>query len=229
MYIKSVQTPKGMLDFKCRGEHGVVSSTVTDEIVLREAFEENTYALHEDDFSHTGVLIDIGANIGAVSFLAWSLGAKKIVSYEPESENRSMLLDNLALNPQVQIEVHPEAVWSFRTTIPLVPSQGATTSRMAAVDKFPDKVVQVPTVTLADVLSPFDEVDVLKVDTEGAEYEIFNWDLDSQKKCRKIVMEFHQTCKEYFGDLLAQLVLTHNVQAFGRWHMDGGQILALRY
>ena len=84
------------------------------------------------------------------------------------------------------------------------------------------------TVTLTQVLSPFAEVDVVKVDTEGAEYEMFG-DLGANQKIRVLMMEYHPTTTTKFGALLAQLSLTHNLQVFGHYNEGGGQILAKRY
>jgi len=229
MNFVTVVGPQNRLKFKTRIGPGPVSQTVSDEIVLREAFEENTYALHEDHFLHTGIMVDIGANIGAVTILACELGAKRVVAYEPDPENYALLKENVALNSgKIPVELHQQAVWSFEGTIPLVPSQGASTSRSSVVERYAGQVVMVTTITLAQVLQPFPEVDVVKVDTEGAEYEMFV-DRETNQKIRMLVMEYHQTTAERFGALVALLSLTHNLQLFGHYDTDGGQILAKRY
>lgn len=206
-----------------------MSQTVSDAIVLREAFVENTYALHGDHFAHTGVMIDIGANIGAVTMLACELGAKRVVAYEPEPENYQLLRTNIRLNQcDKAVETHQQAVWSQAGPLELVSSQAASTARPEVVAVLPAHVIQVPAVTLEDVLIPFQEVDVVKVDAEGAEYEMFR-NRDVHRKIRMLVMEYHQTTAEKFGALLALLSLTHNLQVFGHYDVDGGQILAKRY
>lgn len=201
----------------------------TDPIVIREAFFENTYCLSEGDFGNTGVMVDIGANIGAVSLLAVALGAKKVLAFEPEPENFSLLQKNLELNSVDCVEAHQMAVWSSSTKIPLVPSQGGSTSDPHSVEVNKASVIQVQATTLKKILSEYDEIDVLKCDTEGAEYDILT-DSEVLQKARKIVIEFHGTTKQRIGSLLATLLLTHNIHAFGRWVIGGGgQIYAQRY
>lgn len=228
--LVSVKSPQDReLKFKIRPQGGNLSQSVTDEIVLREAFVENTYALHPDHFAHTGIMIDIGANIGAVALLACELGAKRVVAYEPDAENFGLLSVNIRLNhARGKVNLHREAIWSQAGTIPLVGGQAATTSNPDTVKAWPELVVQVPTITLAEVLRPFEDVDVLKVDTEGAEYEILR-ERAVLQKARMIVVEFHTTTTEKFGGLLALLSLTHNLQVFGHYDVSGGQILAKRY
>lgn len=218
-----------MLTFKTRLERGNVSDTVSDAIVLREAFVENTYSLHDTHFVWTGVMVDIGANIGAVTVLACALGATRVVAYEPEPENYQLLVGNIARNGYGKtVETHQKAIWSMAGTIALVPSQGASTSRPAVIDAYPNQTIQVPSITLAQALTSFDSVDVVKVDTEGAEYEMFG-DRDTNRKIRLLVLEYHQATTAQFGGLVAQLSLTHNVQVFGHYDTDGGQLVAKRY
>ena len=200
----------------------------SDALVLKEAFEENTYGLHEDQFKHTGIFVDIGANIGIVSLLAWTMGATKIIAYEPEPDNYELLLRNMEANPKAPIESHKKAVWSCEASLPLVPRQGGSTSEAGVVaDRWKD-VTYVPAVTLAYVLEEFEDIDVLKVDTEGAEYEILR-DRQVNQKARRIVLEYHTTTEAKFGKLLATLSLTHNIQVFGHYDTDGGQVLGVRY
>lgn len=202
---------------------------MSDETVIREAFDENTYALHPDHFNNTGIFIDIGANIGTVSLLAVAMGAKKVEAYEPELDNFKMLRQHVVVNKlEDVINTHRKAVWSSSTTIELVSLQGDSTSDFLKRIEFPDRVILVPTVTLADVLRPYEDIDVMKVDTEGAEYEMFR-DREVNKKIKMIVMEYHETEAAKFGKLLALLSLTHNLSVFGHYDDGGGQICARRY
>lgn len=214
------------LGFHVRNERNILN---TDQLVISEAFTENTYDLHEDHFKHTGIFIDIGANIGAVSLLAWVLGAKRIEAYEPESENYKLLGKNVAQNGALSsVSLYRQAVWSSEKEIPLVPRQGGSTSEQSVIDMNQSGVIWVPAVTLAQVLAPFSEVDVVKIDTEGAEYEILI-DREVHQKIRHLVLEYHTTTTEKFGAMLAMLSLTHNLQVFGHYDTDGGQIVAKRY
>lgn len=218
------------LSFLIRDKFGVWKQNICDQLILKEMFELNTYSLSEKDFENSGVFLDIGANIGAASILAHCLGAKRIICYEPEEENAELLIQHLDIN-KVSSEVHIEGVWSTEGEIQFVPSQGASTSREEAILAHKEMVVKIKTVSLQRVLERIQEVDVLKCDCEGAEYAIFNSLLQegTLNKVRKIVMEYHQTNVQQFGEMVATLVRTHNVQMFGDWKTGGGQLVAIRY
>lgn len=199
----------------------------TDEIVAKEAFVENTYNLHPDDFAHSGVFVDLGANVGAVTLLAKTLGAKRLIAFEPEPSNFRMLEANLKENG-VEAELHNVAVWDTECELPLVPLYGNSTSDEKTVKQHSDSVLSVPAVDIAKALETITDIDVLKVDIEGAEYRVLMRPTVNVK-ARKIVVEFHNSCIRDFGNLIAMLVLTHNVRVFGKWTEHGGQIEALRY
>lgn len=216
------------LHFLVRDELGCFKKNICDHLVLQETFEENTYALSEKDFNGSGVMVDIGGNIGSVSILSVLLGAKRVITYEPDPENYAMLMEHLKMNEIKCVEAKNLAVWGEAGSIPFVPSQGASTSREDALERHPDKIIRVPAITMERALAEVDEIDVLKCDIEGGEYQLFlNPELN--KKARKIVIEYHKNTLDKFGAMVGTLVQTHNVQMFGNFTCGGGQILALRY
>lgn len=215
------------LNFTLRDKTGVFKDNISDRLVLKETFELNTYSLSEQDFNHSGVFVDIGANIGAVSILASILGAKRVVAFEPEPENCKFLMEHLNGN-SVPAEVHRVAVAGKNGNIKFLPSQGASTSREDALTAHPEMVIEVPAITLEEALTNIPEIDVLKCDCEGMEYGLF-LNPAVNIKARKIVMEYHRTTREQFGAMVATLIRTHNVQAFGDWETGGGQLVAIRY
>jgi hypothetical protein len=53
----------------------------------------------------------------------------------------------------------------------------------------------VPCITLDQALQPYPVVDILKVDTEGAEFAIFNAaSVETMRRVRYLCMEFHDCC-----------------------------------
>jgi len=139
-----------------------------------------------------------------------------------------MLLEHLNIN-SVPAEVHNVAIWSKNGMLKLLPSQGASTSREDALKAYPESVIEVPAITLEQAFERIPEdIDVLKCDCEGGEYELF-LNAEVNKKVRKIVMEYHIANVEKFGAMVATLIRTHNVQAFGDWKTGGGQLVAIRY
>jgi FkbM family methyltransferase len=211
--------------------------TVSDQIVINEMFDENVYDIHDDTFETNDVMIDIGANIGAASILAWTKGARTILAYEPEKHNHKHLLKNIKLN-KLQDVIFPvkQAVSNVEGTTEIFDGQGASFITggkgvsQQLFDSIPSKKEKVPTTTLNDILKDLDEVALLKIDCEGGEYMIMETvDLDQLRKCQRIVMEYHRTDEMTFGRMLAKLSLVFNTRVFGHYDSDGGQIDGHRY
>jgi FkbM family methyltransferase len=193
----------------------------TDRIVIREIFEENVYRIAASDVENA-VVVDIGANIGAFSVYAALLGASRVIAVEPEPDNHRVLLANAEAFPC--IAPRQCAIWETEGEQHLFPSHGAT--RIT-----PDGPVVVPTQTLEQLFveEHIGACAVLKVDTEGAEYPIFRVTpsaILSRIAC--IVIEFHDTDAETFGNLISKLSQTHAVQTLGSYER-GGYLYCRRY
>jgi FkbM family methyltransferase len=214
------------LNFYVREEAGY-DPTVTDRIVIREMFDENVYQVFSKDV-YNGTVLDIGANIGAFSVFASILGAKHVIAYEPEDENGQMFKQNIEVNNLTNISLRPNAVSNKDEEFEIYKAQGATkrTEYAGEIDVPKQKV---KAIDINKILDELDEVAVLKIDCEGAEWDILSAiSPDNMKKLVYITGEFHKTTPEIYGALMSKLSLTHNTHAFG--HFDqGGQIYAKRY
>lgn len=225
-------------EFLTRTEAGY-DVTVTDEIVIREMFVENVYQVGPGDLDDTGVVVDIGGNIGAFSVFAAANGAKNIHAFEPDSLNYGVLEANIAANGLDDV-IHPHRLGVSKAggSFELRQGQGASflvgakTIAGDAARRLPSAPTEtVETISLAAV---FDTIgapycDILKIDCEGSEYSIIaGADEDVLRKAAYITMEFHSAGATTFGRLVAKLSLTHNLHIIGR-HDRGGQIYARRY
>lgn len=193
----------------------------TDRIVIREIFGENVYRIAASDVENA-VVVDIGANIGAFSVYAASLGAKRVIAVEPEPDNYRVLQANAEAFPQ--ITTRQLAIWETEGEQHLFHSHGA--ARIT-----PDGPVIVPTKTLEQLFveEQIDTCAVLKVDTEGSEYPIFRATPPALlARIAYIAIEFHATDAETFGALISKLSLTHAVQTLGSYER-GGYIYARKY
>lgn len=197
----------------------------SDLVVVKESWVENTYQLFEDDFNDTGVVFDIGANIGAFSVYAASLGAR-VFAFEPEPANFYLLNENVT-----QIDSPPITICNMAIAYSLA-EKGYPMTKDGGNSKYsPDGEVMAACITLEEALNLNGIVyaDVLKIDVEGAEYDILlNCDDDTLQKFRYITMEFHETDDSTFGLMVARLTKWFNVHIIGS-HTTGGQIYAKRY
>ena len=193
----------------------------TDALVIREIFSENVYRVAQADIEG-GTVIDIGANIGAFSVLALVRGAQRVIAVEPEPDNAMVLGANIS--PYPSITHRSVAIWSEAGTLQLAPAHGGTRVDLTGA-------LAVLSLPLAALFTDeaIEECAVLKMDIEGAEYEVMRVTPSALlAKVRYITMEFHNTDAETFGALVAKLTQTHAVQTLGSYER-GGYIYARRY
>ena len=124
-------------------------------------------------------IIDIGANAGFFSlFAAARFPGARIYSYEPIDINYRQLMRNMDLNEGVNIRCFQKAVFSHSGQLSLHYDTIDSLSTSATILDHPetqDQIIQVSCITLPEI---FDEhilkrCDLLKIDCEGSEYEIF--------------------------------------------------------
>lgn len=226
-------------DFQTRTEAGY-DVTVTDKIVVREIFVDNVYQVERGDLEDTGVVIDIGGNVGAFSIYCAALGAKRVLAYEPDSFNYPVLQHNINVNGFDKIiEPIKLGVSDIAHEVDFLNGQGA--SFIVGVKNLPTPEAKkhvadapketIKTISLASVFADngVPNCDILKVDCEGSEYDIFEGATpEILAKCKYITMEFHITDPVTFGKMISKLTLTHNIHIIGKYNL-GGQIYAKRY
>ena len=148
--------------------------------VVNEVITENCYKLTPEQVKDK-VVVDIGANIGSFSLLAWKWRAKQVIAFEPEPHNFDILKMNIVLN-NADIEIHNKAVGIKGWTKIDNSSGHSQTGRDIGVD--------VEVVSLNDL--DIDKIDLLKCDAEGGEYEIIETiNNETLNKIQRIVGEFH--------------------------------------
>jgi FkbM family methyltransferase len=157
----------------------------------------------ERDIPSDSTIIDIGANAGYFTLFAAALCSRaKLFSFEPVPVNYAQLKRNCDLNSTRQIKCFPQAVAGHAGVIILTfdPSDSFTTSAtMFTSEKAADKSLAVPCVTLQRLMDEngIGKCDLLKMDCEGAEYDIlYNCPADYLQRIDQIAMEVHRGQKE---------------------------------
>jgi FkbM family methyltransferase len=197
----------------------------TDEIVLREIWEENVYEVADWRFNRGGVVVDLGANIGAFSVYAAHKGAE-VYAVEPEPNNLKALKKNILLNDmQEKIHILPYAVTDYKG-IAVINNKGGDST---ILDDKPGTEVEAMAFNQMFDLYNLQSVDVLKIDVEGSEVEIIlSASKENLEKCKYITMEFDLRTGSRMGDLVKKLSETHHVRTMGSWER-GGMIWAWLY
>jgi FkbM family methyltransferase len=170
------------------------------EVVLVGIYEALARGLRDCEY-----VMDLGANIGLASrFFAAAFPPCKIFAVEPDAQNFALLERNLSwLGSQGRSQVFRAAVWDRDEAVSLgLPPQGLNFDAIrVAGASASGRGTSVPGQTMATLMerSGFPRVDLLKVDVEGAEVEMFRGDLSWLERVRAIAIEFHQDSRERSG------------------------------
>jgi FkbM family methyltransferase len=167
-----------------------------ESFTFYESLVRRDYLSHGITLRPGDTVIDIGANFGAFAVLAAkTVGPSgRVIAFEPILQTFERLRNNVALNAFQNVECCRAAVDAQEGTLALrVASKSAYAS--AHLDWGEDVSLQtVPCVTLEQVCLDEDigRINLLKVDCEGSEHEIFQR-LSPELAARidQIVMEVH--------------------------------------
>lgn len=150
---------------------GVAARPGTNDLAIwKEVYEWNEYGL-PDTFSAADVIVDVGAHIGAFTRACLDRGAGYCLAIEPFPETFQLLQQNLAYYPH-RSEALQIALGGERGTMTLRNPDPTGTSYVAVSGHFGGTSVgEADQQPLAYVL-PEGPVRLLKLDCEGAEYDV---------------------------------------------------------
>lgn len=156
------------------------------------------------------IIVDIGANIGVFSIFASKNGKNNIIySYEPIEETYSHLQENIILNDcKDSIIPFNYAIASKKEKRKMFLVDSVNNTIIESNSNLPS--VEIESITLEDVFKDnnLERIDLLKLDCEGAEYEIFyNLPDNLFSKIKEIKMEFHGQKK---GEELRDFLIKNN-------------------
>ena len=144
---------------------------------------------------HVNIIIDCGANIGLASlyFLSKYPNAN-IIAVEPEANNFQMLQKNL--DHYKNVTCLKKGIWNKTANLEIIDfSSGEAGFRVDEFQEISEKTIQA--VTVRDLMDKFEinEIDILKVDIEGSEEQVFLEEPEWLKKVNIIFCEIHEIMK----------------------------------
>jgi len=153
------------------------------------------------------VFIDLGANEGYFSVIASQIVGPRgtVIAVEPQSRLQSVILANLALNTCYNVRMVRAVVSSQTGTVrlQLTPELNNGGSSLFRTTSYPVPTEEVQSFTLAELLSRtgIERCDLMKVDIEGAEHEVFMTAKGILKSgaIRNIALEIHNPILEDRG------------------------------
>ena len=150
---------------------------------LKEIFAEDIYKIKFD--TPTPYIIDCGANIGlSILYYKQIAPLAHIVAFEPDLNNYGLLQKNT--EGLSDVEIHKKAIWKANTTLQFAAS-GTLSSKI--VSNQATDTINIEAVRLKDYLCK--PIDFLKLDIEGAEYEVLKDCSEDLKMAKNIFIEYH--------------------------------------
>jgi len=176
-------------------------------IPIREIFIGREYYISK---IKPRIIVDIGANIGdSTIFFSRTYPKSKIFAYEPSSKIYSSLQNNLKLNKVENVKPFKLGISSKSGKIKFYEnSKSGLSSLYVKSDNNKKSTINVVTLNYIFNKNNIKKCDLLKVDCEGAEYDIIlNLDKDILSKIRNMIIEYHEGVNDYnHNDLVKFLI-----------------------
>ncbi len=178
------------------------------EIVFRRVYDVVT-----DKVQNCKYVIDLGANIGlATRLFAARYPTCRILAVEPYLENYKLLEKNLTELVRVgRCRTIRAAVWDRKSRLAVAPPPEGKDCYygMFVYETLEESVQVVDALTMTELIeqSGFPVIDLLKVDIEGAEVNLFRGELSWLTQVHTIAIEFHGDSRERSG---FDAIMEHN-------------------
>lgn len=212
---KSISNTYNVLGFKIKVEN---KDYLPD--IIFEHFGFNTYFFNTT--KKRPVIVDIGANIGDTAiYFKWLYPNCSIYAFEPHPEAFKLLVKNVQLNKLKSIFAFNTALGNSVGKINLYSSDN-TYSRTSSINssaKINDSKVEkiqssITKIDSFEVLRNIKNIDLLKIDIEGAESELFETLDNILIKTNKVVLEYHITknVKNNSFDFIINMLKKHSLE-----------------
>lgn len=160
---------------------------------LEEIFVQNVY---KQELPENAFVLDCGSHIGmSIIYLKRICPTAEIIGFEPDKQNFELLTQNIESFQLDKVTLINKAVWHEETELSFV-SEGDMTSRIGNDGKS-ENITKA--CRLYDYLDR--KVDFLKMDIEGAEYEVLKDIKPRLSNVERMFIEYHGSFEQN-GELL---------------------------
>ena len=172
----------------------------SDPSLFQELFVTEVYREVSDHVQDCRTIVDLGANIGLASlYFADQYPSARIVALEPFPDNYLMLQHNLKqLIRQGRAKTVQAAISHSEGEIRMGMPEGSEFSQ-AAISRGGAVPVQGITMEKLIAQQSLEQIDLLKVDIEGSEIDLFQGPSEWLARVRAIAIEFHGGSREESG------------------------------
>jgi FkbM family methyltransferase len=172
----------------------IINYKSNEELIhcLKEIFFDGIYMFESK--KENPLIIDCGAHIGmSVLNFKQQYPNARIIAFEPDFTNFQILQNNLTNWKFSNVEIFQNPVWNNHEEI-IFEASGAMGGKIINNTTNDDVSLKIRAIRLVDFLNK--EIDFLKIDIEGAEYEVIKDCKDNLKFVKNLFVEYHSTFKD---------------------------------
>ena len=181
-------------EVKWKGRHYHIRKHSSDFKVFRAIAVFGQYNVSKITSDNVKTIVDLGSNIGfSVMHFKSKFPDAHVIAVEPEKKNYDQLVKNV--KEYSNVDCLQNAIWYSQKNLGIFDS-GLGEYGFRVVDDNQKQVGSVDSITMDDIISKYNlqTIDILKIDIEGAEKELFTHNFESWlPKVRCIVIELHDT------------------------------------
>jgi FkbM family methyltransferase len=181
--------------------YGMDSSSVN--YLFKEIFIKQEYRV--DNLPTNPVIFDCGSNIGtSILYFKKIYPSAKIIGFEANPSVYQLLEKNILHQGLTDVAVFPIALYNQDTELTFFTSSKNENLTGSILHKRGgERAIQVKAQKLSQFFAPYEKVDVVKIDVEGAEWNILEDLVASQtlKKTQNYLIEYHLNIRGEQGDL----------------------------
>jgi FkbM family methyltransferase len=180
-----------------------------------QIFKFDLYGFKADN--DNPVILDCGAHVGLASiYFATKYPNSQIHSFEADPSIAKMLTENINSLGLKIVNAHSQAVWINEEGVCFYKS-GDDSGFIS--DEEPESLEKVPSIRLKQIIQN-QHVDLLKLDIEGAEYDVIKDCDEALANVKNIIIEVHKFRDHNgsLGELLGILEKNHFEYTFGDLH-----------
>ncbi|MBC7233422.1 MAG: FkbM family methyltransferase [Chloroflexi bacterium] len=171
--------------------------TRMDIWIIKEICLDRQYEKASLEIGNNWTIIDIGAGLGDFAIhVAKEHPSATIYAYEPFPQSFALLQENLRLNQVENVRAFPYALCAHTGPARFhIASEAVAHSTAAPQNGMSGECIEVPGITLDQLFAALQlsKCDYLKMDCEGAEYEIlFQTKPETLQRIRHLCLEYHE-------------------------------------
>ena len=166
----------------------------------QEIFLDKEYLFHTE--SDKPIILDLGSNVGtSIIFFSKHFPNAIIEGYEADPNIYAYLKSNM-LNNDVKVQLYNAAVWINNGNC-LFHSDGTDGGHLIIKESKND--ISVSCIDILDIVRKYPEIDFLKIDIEGAEYEVIKRMNNYLCNVKHLFIEYHEkrTEKQKLSEILS--------------------------